>query len=260
MSNLSLARSATRSVAVGVGVAAAAYSTYALVAWLRYGHPSRSKPEDADPLLDGYMPIYDVAERHHIHVNASADITFTAACETDLLQSTLTRAVFRARELVLGSEPDGTARPRGLLAVTKSLGWGVLAELPGREVVMGAVTRPWEADVTFHALPPGEFAAFNEPGFVKIAWTLRADPITPSESVFRTETRAIATDATARAKFRRYWSLLSAGITAIRWMSLQPVKAAAERHARASGLRAGQAAADRIREIRPAMGGRDVRG
>jgi hypothetical protein len=65
---------------------------------------------------------------------------------------------------------------------------------------------PWEANPVFRALPPSEFAAFNVPGFVKIAWTLRADPTGDHESVFRTETRAVATDASARARFRRYWA------------------------------------------------------
>jgi len=123
------------------------------------------------------------------------------------------------------------ARPTGLFALTQSLGWRVLAEVPGREVVMGAATRPWEANVTFRGVPPDEFAAFDEAGYVKIAWTLRADPLSPIESVFRTETRVIATDATARAKFRRYWSLVSPGIIAIRWVMLQPVKREAEREA-----------------------------
>ena len=119
-------------------------------------------------------------------------------------------------EILLGSEPDTAARPRGLLALTKSLGWGVLAEVPGRKIVMGAVTQPWHANVVFRSLPPSEFAAFNEPDYVKIVWTLRADPVGADGSIFRTETRAVATDATARAKFRRYWSCLSPGIILIR--------------------------------------------
>ena len=116
--------------------------------------------------------------------------------------------------------------------MTKSIGWGVLAEVPGREVVMGAITRPWEADVTFRALPPAEFAAFAEPGFVKIAWTLRADPVGERESIFRTETRAVATDDAARQRFRSYWSWASPGIALIRWLSLEPLKREAERRGR----------------------------
>ena len=117
----------------------------------------------------------------------------------------------------------------------QTLGWGVLAVDPDREVVVGAVTKPWEANVTFRALPPDQFAAFNEPGYVKIVWTLRAEPISATESVFRTETRAIATDPGARSKFRRYWSFLSPGIVVIRWAVLGPLKSGAERCARLSG-------------------------
>ena len=148
-------------------------------------------------------------------------------------------------------------RPQGLLALTQSIGWRVLADAPGREVVVGAVTQPWRANVTFHGLSPDEFAEFNEPGYVKIAWTLRADPITPTESVFRTETRAIATDAAARAKFRRYWSLLSPGIIAIRSLTRQPVKAEAERRARVAEPRV-RHAPDLGRGGTTIKGGRDV--
>ncbi len=122
-------------------------------------------------------------------------------------------------------------RPRELLPLVQSLGWGVLKEVPGREVVVGAVTKPWEANVVFRALPPDDFAKFHEPGWVKIAWTLRADPVGAEESVFRTETRVVTTDRAARAKFRRYWAFVSAGIVLIRWMMLGPVKAEAERRA-----------------------------
>jgi hypothetical protein len=241
MTTFSCTRSLVRWTATGVGVAAGAYATYVGIAWFRYGQPSRSAPESQDPLLDRFIPLYDVAERHHIRVSAAAEVTLAAAGEADLQQSPIARAIFRAREVILGSEPDRAARPRGLLALTQSIGWRVLAEVPGREVVVGAVTQPWKADVTFHGLSPDEFATFNEPGYVKIAWTLRADPISATESVFRTETRAVATDASARAKFRRYWSFLSPGIIAIRWMTLQPVKAEAERRAYLAEPRFGEA-------------------
>ena len=42
----------------------------------------------------------------------------------------------------------------------------------------------------------------------------------------------MTTNPAARAKFRRYWSFLSPGIILIRWVSLRPLKAEAERRAR----------------------------
>ena len=75
------------------------------------------------------------------------------------------------------------------------------------------------------------FRAFREPGYVKIAWTLRADPVSESQSVFRTETRAMTTDPPARAKFRWYWARFSPGIVLIRRVMLGLLKTQAERRA-----------------------------
>lgn len=58
--------------------------------------------------------------------------------------------------------------------------------------------------------------AFAEPGFVKIAWTLRADAIGGSATTFRTETRVVTTDDDARRRFRWYWARFSPGIVLIR--------------------------------------------
>jgi hypothetical protein len=225
------ARTASKWIAGAAGLAAGAYATYVASAWLRYGRPGPAHPDEEDELLDRFMPRFDIVERHSIRVDAPPEVTLAAACEADLRQSTVVRGIFKARELILGSDPDAQARPRGLLALARSIGWGELGAVPGREIVMGAVTQPWQANVVFRALPPQEFAAFKEPGFVKIGWTLRADPISAGGSMFRTETRAVATDAVARAKFRRYWSFLSPGIIVIRWMMLGPLKAEAERRA-----------------------------
>jgi len=92
--------------------------------------------------------------------------------------------------------------------------------------------QPWAANVLFHSLSPEEFMAFHEPGYVKIAWTLRVDPISAIESVASTETRVVTTDPGARAKFRRYWSFFSPGIVLIRRIALGLVKREAERLAR----------------------------
>jgi hypothetical protein len=226
-------RTALKWVAGALGVATGAYASYVGVTWFRYGHSAPASADDADPLLDQFMPVYEVSERHHVHIAALADITFAAACEQDLMRSPLIRALFRTRELILGSELDAASHPRGVLAFAKSLGWSVLAEVPGREVVMGTVTQPWNSNVVFRSLNPDAFVAFNEPGYVKIAWTLRADTTGPNESVFRHETRVRTTDAIARAKFRRYWSFFSPGIKLIRWLLLEPLRRDAERRERA---------------------------
>jgi hypothetical protein len=226
-------RFAARALAAGAGLAVASYATYVVITWIRYGNVKRPmNPAEEDSLLDQFMPTYEVVERQQVHVAAPADITFSVACEQDLQDSAIIKGIFKAREVFFGSKPNDKTLPRGLLAQTKALGWGVLAEVPGREIVMGAVTQAWVADVVFRALPPEEFAAFDTPGYVKIIWTLRADPVEGGDSIFRTETRAITTDATARAKFRWYWSKVSPGVWLIRRMTLGPLRREAERRAR----------------------------
>jgi hypothetical protein len=229
--SLTGARRAGAGVAWLAGLAAAFYVVYAGATWMRYGHAAHAAPEDADAFLDRFMPEYDVVERHHINVAAPADVTFAALMEMDLEDSRLIRAIFKGRELLLGADADRRPHARGLVAITQELGWGVLADVPGHEIVMGAVTQPWKANVVFRSLPPAAFAAFNEPNYVKIVWTLRADSVSDDTSVARTETRVFATDAESRSKFRWYWARFSPGIVVIREISLRLVKKEAERRA-----------------------------
>jgi hypothetical protein len=232
MALMRLVRRSVAWVAGGVGLAAVSYASYVGLTWYRYGHVPPANPDEIDPFLDRFMPEYEVAERHHVRVMASPEITLAAAADADLRESSLVRGIFRARELVLGAEPAGATRPKGLVADVTSLGWGVLAEAPGREIVVGAITQPWMGNVVFRALPPDQFRAFRDPGYVKIVWTLRADPAGLAESVFRTETRVSTTDPSARRKFRWYWARFSPGIVLIRRMMLGAVKREAECRAR----------------------------
>jgi hypothetical protein len=225
-------RSGARWLGACVGFAAASYATYVAVTWYRYGHVAQpADPADGHSLLDRVIPMYEVVERHHVRVAAPAETTFSAACNMNLHQSAIVRAIFKGRELILGGKPEERSAPLGLVAQAKMWGWGVLAEDPGREIIFGGVTQPWLANPVFRALAPDDFKTFEEPGYVKIAWTLRADPIDAAKSVFRTETRVVTTDPTSRAKFRQYWAFLSPGIKLIRWISLGPIKAEAEHRA-----------------------------
>jgi hypothetical protein len=197
------------------------------------GVARRAERSAANPTLDRFIPHYDVREHHQLPVAAPASTTFVAARTLDLERSGLIRALFSTRARVMGA----TAVPkrshgRSFVEYAQSLGWGLLHETPGHELVMGAVTRPWEADVTFRAIPADQFAAFAEPDYVKIVWTLRADAVSEHRSIVRTETRVATTDAGARARFRRYWAGAAPGIILIRRIALRLVRGDAERRAR----------------------------
>ena len=215
----------------GVGAVTLLGLGYVATQWLRYGHVR--KRGGPPTLLDRFLPACEVLERHETRVAAPADVTYVAAREMRLASSPVVRAIFRGRELLMRSSAAEARAPQSLIDEVVSIGWGVLAEEPGREIVLGAVTQPWQRDVKFRALPPDEFAAFDEPGFAKIAWTIRAESLGPATSLFYTETRVATTDAEARKRFRRYWTMVSPGVRLIRRESLRLVRADAERCYRA---------------------------
>lgn len=179
--------------------------------------------------LERFIPRADARERFEIAVRAPADIVMDVAANFDLQALPPVKAIFRLRELLMGAARPVPRAPQGVLEETRALGWGLLAEVPGRLVVCGAVCQPWLADVKFSAVAPGEFAAYSEADHVKIAWTLEAEEIEPGLTRFAQETRAVATEPQARAKFQRYWRWARFGIVAIRVLMLPAVRRAAER-------------------------------
>ena len=183
--------------------------------------------------LDRFLPQPAVRERHEGLIRAPADIVFDVALHFDMQSIPLIRAIFWLRGKLMGAAPPAAPRkPQEFIAEMTRLGWGVLALREGREIVMGAAVQPWKADVRFRAIEPEQFAEFAEPDLVKIAWTLEVEPLGHAMSRFASETRVVATDEAARAKFLRYWRWARYGIVAIRWLMLPAVRREAERRYR----------------------------
>jgi hypothetical protein len=185
------------------------------------------------PTIDRFIARGDISERHETLVNAPAELVFDVAEHLDLMSLPIVAAIFRLREVFMRAAPAPADRPRGIVAETTSIGWGLLARTPGREIVMGAVAQPWIGNVVFRAVPPERFAGFSEPDLVKIVWTLEAEPLGPARARFRTRTRALATDESARRKFLAYWRKVGVGIVLIRVLALPAVRREAERRFRA---------------------------
>jgi hypothetical protein len=180
-------------------------------------------------LLDRFMPAFDVRERHEITVAAPSALVFEVARGLSMQSIPLVRAIFRLRALAMGAKQPATWQPAGIVAETQAMGWGMLGEEPGRWYAAGAVCQPWRGDVVFRPVAPEAFAAFAEPDLVKIAWTLEVEAVAPDRTRLATETRAQATDPSARAKFLHYWRWARVGIVLIRWLLLPAVRREAER-------------------------------
>ncbi len=187
--------------------------------------------------LDPFIPEFDVRERHETTVRAPADLCYDVARSYDMQSIPVIRAIFRLRSALLRSRVSPSSARLDAEAL-RAMGWGTLAEQPGRFLVAGAVCQPWLPDVVFSPVAPERFAEYREPDRVKIAWTLETEPLGPSLTAFATETRAVATDSRSRARFRRYWRRFGIGIRLIRWLLVPAMRRRAEaiwRGAAASG-------------------------
>ncbi|MFN7953469.1 MAG: hypothetical protein U0610_17215 [bacterium] len=188
--------------------------------------------------LEPFVPVFDARERFQVAVDAPAALVYETATTFDMQSVGLVRAIFRLREIALGARGGGARVPRGWLEEAAALGWGTLAEVPGRLFVAGAHCQPWLPDVCFVPIAPAAFRGYSEPGQVKIAWTLEVVPLAASRSLLATETRVVATDPAARERFLRYWRWARFGIVPIRWLLLPAIAREANRRASRSSTRA----------------------
>lgn len=188
-------------------------------------------------LLDQVVPRYDFAVVHADVLRARPAQCYEAATGLDLFQAPVVRSLLGIRGLP--QHVVGTLRGRGNAALPASsrrtfrfkdmlgLGWILLGETPGVEIVLGQVSRPWKAVAASTDAPstPGQFSSFDEPGFAKIAASLRIDPYGNDSSILTMETRVALTDATSRRRFRRYWLLVGPFSSLIRRTALRQLEA-----------------------------------
>jgi hypothetical protein len=176
-------------------------------------------------LIDDFLPEFDVVERHRIRVRASAERAYEAVRALDLGRSPVVMALFAVRGLLRMGRRPGSFR----LEDAGRLGFVVLGEEPGVEIVLGAVGRFWQLRGGIGRVEPEEFEAFAGPGFAKGALTLRVDPDGPDASMVHTETRVLCTDPESRKKFLRYWRVIGPFSGLIRREALRLIKKEAER-------------------------------
>jgi hypothetical protein len=185
-------------------------------------------------ILDRFIPQSDAGGRHEITIRAPAALVLNIARNFDIESVRAVSAIFWLRAKLLHA-PLPDERPfTGLVANMENLGWRCLAEEAGHYYAAGAVCQPWVPDVIFSAVPPDQFASYAAPDQVKIAWTIEADPLGPALTRFATETRAVATDAPTRVRFRGYWRKFGIGIILIRRLLLPAIRREAERQWKAS--------------------------
>ncbi len=180
-------------------------------------------------LIDEFMPSFDVIERHHTMVEATAERAYEATRRLDLARSRMIRALFAARGIPLALRRRRLPRRRMTLEDLVRAGFVWLGEEPDREIVLGIVGTFWKPTGAIRRIDPSEFAAFDEPGVAKAAWNFRVIPDGDERSFVITETRVRVPDDASRRKFVLYWAVIGSFSGLIRKQALALVKADAER-------------------------------
>jgi hypothetical protein len=130
----------------------------------------------------------------------------------DLARSRLVHALFAIRTLpdhLRDQHEPLRLRIDDLVSSAERPGFQLLVDDPPHELVVGAIGKVWKPEIEFlHAPTADAFAAFNEPGFVKVAWALRLRPLGEHATRVAFELRVAATDDAAWKKFRAYWRII----------------------------------------------------
>jgi hypothetical protein len=184
--------------------------------------------------LDAQLPDFDASTVQRAVVEATPRATYEAIWSADLLRSPLARTLTRAAMALerAGAWVRGTSRPPGASPsahLADMLGddspWVLLADEPGREVVLGLL---WTPPAGGHTCPPERFATYASPGLAKVVWSLSVHPFGAGHTLLVTETRTQATDAQAKRRFGLMWPVISPFAALLRSQVLQAIKTEAE--------------------------------
>jgi deazaflavin-dependent oxidoreductase (nitroreductase family) len=187
-------------------------------------------------LIDQVLPRSDLAVAHAGVFRVPPQVCYQTARQLDFFQVPLIRTLIGLRGIpqrlvaaLTGHRTAGAPARRTLRLGDDlaGLGFSRLGETPGVELVWGQVSCPWTPLAASTAAPctVEEFAGFDQPGFAKIAFSLRVDPHGEGTSVLTMETRVALTDDQSRRRFRRYWLLIGPFSTVIRRLALRQVAA-----------------------------------
>ena len=183
-------------------------------------------------LIDSFAPNPDAVETHSIAIAASPDVVYLALWTADLGGSPLIKLLLSLRSLpgfiLRGCHPLPRNQKIRLRTLIES-GFGVLAEEPDKEIVLGVTGKFWR--------PTGNLSPFNRedfdrpvpPGIARAVWNFSIKEGDNAGTILSTETRVICGDRASRRKFRVYWFFVRPFSGLIRRIMLKRVRKAAGR-------------------------------
>ena len=183
--------------------------------------------------LEEFAPAYQFNEVHRIRIRAPRIRIYRALKEVTAAEITLFRTLTWIRRFWRAG-PEGILNAPShepLLEVATRTGFLLLADDPEELVIGTIVIAP--AGVKRPATPK-QFKELVAPGVAKAVMNFRIEDADDDAWLVSTETRVHATDASARRRFARYWTVIRPGSGFIRRMWLRAIKRRAESHGSSS--------------------------
>jgi hypothetical protein len=172
------------------------------------------------PLIDDWLPEFDVGERHDVAVPLEPDRALELALSSPAAPDRIVRALISARGMA--------SRDETIERFFAAHRFVVLDRSP-TEWVAGAIGAVWRPRGGLVRLDDAEaWRAATVPGTIKGVVDFRAEAI-PGGSRLTTETRVKAIDERARRAFRFYWLAIGPFSALIRRRWLAAVIASAKR-------------------------------
>jgi hypothetical protein len=185
-------------------------------------------------LIEQFLPSYDFVVVHAGVFRAPPEACYPAARGLDLLGDPVIRTLLGLRSLpqrvadrlARQAEPSARRTPRTFRLedmIGPPIGWLLLAEEPSVQIVLGQIGRPWKPAGASEGPPvePASFASFGDPGFAKIAFSLKVQPYGAASSTLTMETRVALTDPRSLRRFTRYWRLVGPFVRVIDRMTMR---------------------------------------
>ncbi len=182
-------------------------------------------------LIDLFAPNPDAVEIHRINIQASPQTVYHALWTTDLGDSFVIKFLMALRsipEFVASGFRSKRHNRKVTLQTIIDAGFGILAEKPDEEIVLGVTGRFWRPMGNLSSFHRADFDRTVPAGMARALWNFQVRQVSNGQTTLGTETRVVCGDPASRRKFRLYWLFVRPFSGLIRLLMLRKVRKIAE--------------------------------
>ena len=169
----------------------------------------------------------DAIEPHFIRIAAPREVVYRTLWTADLGKSILIKLLLGLRslpEFIAHGFPASTQDRSITMQRLIGAGFGLLAENPGEEIVLGVRGRFWRPTGNVLSFQRAAFDGPVPPGVAHGVWNFAIADAPGGQVIVSTETRVTCGDQASRRKFRAYWLLVRPFSGLIRILMLRSLR------------------------------------